>query len=167
MTRSLSLKSIAAGLACSSILMACSIASDPIEGAGKALGAKNFSEAYSLAQTATQKAEKDYRGYFLLSQAAAQLGKKNEGLVALEKAIDAGLKDDQEIASNANLAPLRDMSAYTTLMKTKFPDRNAEPTVGSVLEPAAPAEAQSGVSITEENGKQVVRAGGVVISVDK
>jgi hypothetical protein len=76
----------------------------------------------------------------------------------LEQAIRKGLKDDVQINSNANLDPIKSMVAYGDLMKAQFPGRGAQ-------ESASAHQDSGNVSITEKNGKQVLRAGDVVIEV--
>ncbi len=67
-----------------------------------------------------------------------------------------GCGDDVQIESNTNLDPIKSMVAYQDLMKTSFPGRVAK---------KAEAQDNATVSITEENGKQVLRAGDVVLEV--
>ena len=128
-----------------------------------ALTARNYSSAAQIAQKWTEKSPEHYEAFFVLAQ--AQAGDKNGALMALEQAIKKGLKDDAQVDGNSNLDPIKDMSAYQTLMKTSFPDRKPK------QEEAQKAEGlnDSEVSITEKDGQQVLRAGDVVIQmpVDK
>lgn len=126
-----------------------------------ALTARNYSSAAQIAQKWTEKSPEHYEAFFMLAQAQAQAGDKNAALMALEQAIKKGLKDDAQVDGNANLEPIKDMSAYQTLMKTSFPDR--KPKQGE----AQKAEGQNDgeVSITEKDGQQVLRAGDVVIQM--
>lgn len=126
--------------------------------ASAALAARNFSVAAQLAQDWTTKASEHYEPYFVLAQAQAQAGDKNAALVALEQAIRKGLKDDVQINSNANLDPIKSMVAYGDLMKAQFPGRGAQ-------EGPSALQDSGNVSITEKDGKQVLRAGDVVIEV--
>ncbi len=126
--------------------------------ANAALAARNFSVAAQLAQEWTTKASEQYEPYFVLAQAQAQAGDKNAALVALEQAIRKGLKDDVQIDSNANLDPIKSMVAYGDLMKAQFPGRTPPQQDSAAPEPG-------NVSITEKDGKQVLRAGDVVIEV--
>lgn len=126
--------------------------------ANAALAARNFSVAAELAQQWTKKASEQYEPFFVLAQAQAQAGDKNAALVALEQAIRKGLKDDVQIESNSNLDPIRSMVAYGDLMKTQFPGRAAQQQNSASQDPG-------NVSITEKDGKQVLRAGDVVIEV--
>jgi len=124
--------------------------------ARKSMEIKNFSEAASIAQRITEKAPADYEGFFLLAQAKAQAGDKNAAIVALEQAIKSGLKDDEQIDKNNNLDPIKSMVAYSDLMSASFPSRRGVSGVASTDGP---------VSIRETNGKQVIRAGDIVIEV--
>jgi len=133
--------------------------------ARQAIEAKNFSDAASIAQKLTEKAPNDYEGYFILAQAKAQVGDKNAALIALEQAIKKGLKDDPQIERNVNLDPLKSMTAYSDLINTSFPSHKAaqDKTAASAVE--ASSYSSASVSIHETDGKQVVRAGDVVVEV--
>jgi tetratricopeptide (TPR) repeat protein len=131
--------------------------------ARQTLEAKNFSDAADAARKYIDKAPEDYEGYYLLAQAKAQTGDKNAALVALEQAIKKGLKDDEQIEKNSNLDPIKSMVAYADLMKTSFPSRKV-PEVG-VSGEADADEAAPTVSITESDGKQLLRAGDIVIEM--
>jgi hypothetical protein len=136
--------------------------------ASAALTARNYSSAAQIAQKWSEKTPDHYEAFFVLAQAQAQAGDKNAALVALEQAIKKGLKDDAQIDSNTNLDPIKEMSAYASLMKASFPDRK---TPQEEAEEAKPEDKDddSEVSITEKDGQQVLRAGDVVIQmpVDK
>lgn len=131
--------------------------------ARQSLEAKNFSDAAKAAQIYIDKAPDDYEGYFLLAQAKAQMGDKNAALVALEQAIKKGLKDDEQIDKDANLEPIKSMLAYGDLMKKSFPGKTAP--VASDPSVSVSGEASESVSITESGGKQVLRAGDIVIEM--
>jgi hypothetical protein len=131
--------------------------------ARQSLDARNFSDAARAAQIYIDKAPEDYEGYYLLAQAKAQTGDKNAALVALEQAIKKGLKDDEQIDNNPNLDPIKSMVAYGDLMKTSFPGRNA--LIAGESGASASGEASASVSITESGGKQVLRAGDIVIEM--
>lgn len=130
-----------------------------------ALTARNYSSAAQIAQKWAEKTPDHYEAFFVLAQAQAQAGDKNAALVALEQAIKKGLKDDAQIDGNANLDPIKDMSAYQSLMKASFPDRKPKQEEAQKPEDKHDSE----VSITEKDGQQVLRAGDVVIQmpVDK
>ena len=136
--------------------------------ARQSIAAKNYSEAATLAQKLTEKAPADYEGYFLLAQAKAQVGDKNAALAALEQSIKKGLKDDEQIDKNVNLDPIKTMTAYKDLMVASFPSRKAalEPLVSATASATiSGSESSSSVSIHQVDGKQVVRAGDVVIEM--
>ncbi len=161
MTISHCVKNTALVLCCGLALSACDLFANPEKlkaDTSAALTARNFSSAAQSAEQWTQKAPEQYEAYFALAQAKAQAGDKNAALVALEKAIKKGLKDDVQIESNTNLDPIKSMVAYQDLMKTNFPGRAAK-------KAQAPDQDNATVSITEEDGKQVLRAGDVVLQV--
>lgn len=152
-------KNTAIFLCCGLALSACDLFSNAEKlkaDTNAALAARNFSSAAQSAEQWTQKAPKQYEAYFALAQAKAQAGDKNAALVALEQAIKKGLKDDVQIESNNNLDPIKSMVAYQDLMKTSFPGREAQKTE---------SQDTGTVSITEEGGKQVLRAGDIVLQV--
>ena len=124
----------------------------------QALNVKNFSEADKVAQRWIEKAPTDYEGQFALAQAKAQTGDKNAAVMALERAIKLGLKDDEQIDKCTNLEPIKSMTAYKDLMSTSFPSRIA-------VDKSEKISSGDGVSIQLGEGKQVVRAGDVVIEV--
>lgn len=147
--------------ACDMLVSADKLKSD----AAAALTARNYSSAAQIAQKWSEKTPDHYEAFFVLAQAQAQAGDKNAALVALEQAIKKGLKDDAQIDGNANLEPIKDMSAYQSLMKASFPDR--KPKQEEAQKPQARHDSE--VSITEKDGQQVLRASDVVIQmpVDK
>lgn len=122
-----------------------------------AMEMRNYSVAAQIAQEWVKKVPDQYEPYFFLAQAQAQAGDRNASLVALEQAIRNGLKDDAQIETNTNLDSVKSMVAYGDLMKTHFPGRTTEPKQA--------LQDTEDVSITEKNGKQVLRAGDVVIEV--
>lgn len=131
--------------------------------AKQALEAKNFSDAATSAQKYIDKIPNDYEGFFFLAQAKAQTGDKNAALVALEQAIKKGLKDDDQISKNVNLEAIKNMVAYKDLMKSSFPGRIDDDPAGNSA--SVTSKSSASVSITESGGKQIVRAGDVVIEV--
>ncbi|MFA6970545.1 MAG: tetratricopeptide repeat protein [Gallionella sp.] len=131
----------------------------------QSIDAKNYSEAAAIAQRLTEKSPADYEGYFMLAQATAQIGDKNEAIAALEKAIKNGLKDDEQIYKNTNLDPIKSMTAYTNLININFPSKAAAPKNNVSTPDMNSSEVSGSVSIQEINGKQVVRAGDVVIEM--
>ncbi|MEI7456600.1 MAG: hypothetical protein WCK93_07710 [Nitrosomonadales bacterium] len=131
--------------------------------ARQSIEAKNYSEAATLAQKLTEKSPSDYEGYFILAQAKAQIGDKNSAVSALEKAIKNGLKDDEQILKNSNLDPIKSMTAYINLMSSNFPNKAAGPVNSASASENNSSEVSGSVSIQEVNGKQVIRAGDLVI----
>ena len=128
--------------------------------AKQTIEAKDFSQAASAAQKLIEKSPDDYEGFFLLAQAKAQTGDKNAAIGALEQALKKGLKDDQQIDANKNLEPIRNMSAYSDLMKATFPSRASLATAPGL---SVQGQAGAAVSITEVDGKQTIKAGDIVI----
>lgn len=122
-----------------------------------ALAAKNYSVAAQAAQEWAEMTPNSYEPFFALAQAQAQAGDRNASIMALEQALNKGLRDDEQVETNANLQPIKSMVAYLDLMNTHFPGRSIE----RLKEPPV----SSNVSITEKDGKQVLRAGDVVIEV--
>jgi hypothetical protein len=128
--------------------------------ARQSIEAKNYSDAALRAQKLIDKAPEDFDGYFLLAQAKAQTGDNNAALVALEKSIKKGLKDDTLIDKNSNLEPIKQMSAFKDLMSSNFPSRQTAAASGG-----STSAGDASVSIQESNGKQIIRAGDVVVEI--
>ena len=105
--------------------------------ATESLAQKNYGIAADKAYAATLKAPKDAESYFLLSQAQAQLGRKNAAMASLETAIVNGFTDEEAIKGSANMEPLRKSEAYKELMAATF---------------AAPADGQAPAA-AEGNGE--------------
>ena len=121
--------------------------------AQKSLEEKNYTYAATAATALITKQPDGYEGYFLLAQAQAQLGDRNASVSALEHAIKHGLQDDNQIAKNALLDPIRAMPVYRSLMAENFPNhRGPDP---------------DGVSIHQDGNSQEVRAGDVVIKINQ
>ena len=149
----------------------------------QSIEAKDFTKAAGLAQKYIEKVPTDYEGYFYLAQSKSQTGDKNAAIVALEMAIKNGLKDDQQIEENSNLDPIKLMVAYADLMRKSFPGREeqvfiqTEREVPAGISVGATSSTSSGtsvsassgtsaqVSIKESNGKQIIRAGDIVIKM--
>ena len=128
--------------------------------ARQSIEAKNYSEAALRAQKLIDKAPEDFEGYFLLAQAKSQTGDNNAALVALEQAIKKGLKDDTQIDKNPNLEAIKKMTAFTDLMNANFPSRKA-----AIASGGSASAGDASVSIQESNGKQVIKAGDIVVEI--
>lgn len=129
----------------------------------KGIEEKNFSLAASNADALIKKNPNSYEAYFFLAQAKAQTGDKNAAIVALEKSIKSGLRDDLLIEENQNLQPIRQMAAYVELMNASFPQRVKKDEIQITQ-----STVQAGsTGIFEKDGKTVVKAGDVVIEVQK
>lgn len=128
------------------------------------LEARNFSSAAQSAKKWIDKSPEQYEAYFVLAQAQAQVGDKNAALLALEKAIKKGLRDDLQIENNKNLDPIKLMTAYQVLMNTHFPGRTVV-REGVREDMQSDVSANSSASITEKDGQQILRAGDVYIQV--
>jgi hypothetical protein len=131
------------------------------EKATQSLQQKNFSDAAKMAEELTRKVPDGYDGYFLLAQARAQLDDKNAALAALEAAIKKGYKDDKAIEENANLKPIRSMTAYAELMDISFPKRDKK------VEMNTETSTSASVGIIQSDTKTVIRAGDVVVEMPK
>lgn len=129
--------------------------------AAKSLQQKNFTEAATKAEELTKKAPESYDAFFMLAQARAQLDDKSAALAALEAAIKKGYKDDKAIEDNANLKPIRGMTAFTELMDASFPNREKKVQAGTEV------SASATVGIVQSDSKTTIRAGDVVVEMPK
>lgn len=130
--------------------------------ANSALSARNFASAAQLAHKWAEKTPDQHEAYFVLAQAHAQAGDKNAALMALEQAINKGLKDDVQIESNTNLDPIKSMIAYQALMNKHFPGLQA---IQQEQHEESKNDGDNEVSITEKDGQQTLRAGDVLIQM--
>ncbi|MFM2346301.1 MAG: hypothetical protein RL654_1054 [Pseudomonadota bacterium] len=140
--------------------------------ATQSLDQRNFADAVSRARRLVEKTPQDIEAHYLLAQALAQSGERTAALVALEQAIRQGLRDANRIEAEPRLEPLRDMNAYEDMMSAQFPDRlsvsvRAGSARASVSSGATTTSQRAGeaVSIEQRGGKQVVRAGDLVVEL--
>lgn len=140
--------------------------------ATQSLEQRNFADAVSRARHLVEKTPQDVEAHYLLAQALAQSGERTAALVALEQAIRQGLRDAGRIEAEPRLEPLRDMNAYEDMMSAQFPDRlsvsvRAGSVRASVSSGATTTSQRAGeaVSIEQRGGKQVVRAGDLVVEL--
>ncbi|WP_426343757.1 hypothetical protein ACN9MU_27755 [Pseudoduganella sp. R-32] len=121
--------------------------------ATESLAQKNYGIAADKAYAATLKAPKEAESWFLLSQAQAQLGRKNAAMASLETAIVNGFTDEEAIKGSANLEPLRKSEAYKELMAATFAPAAAAPAEGE-----APAATEGGGEPAKADGQSQAQA---------
>ncbi len=119
----------------------------------------NFGRAIEITYRISKFSANNIDAYVLRSQAMAMLGKINEALNALEAAFEHGLKDLTQIENQPRLSQLREMPEYQLLIsKYGLHSRAA----------ISQTEIRAGnVSIKEEGGNQVIKAGDISITVPK
>jgi hypothetical protein len=137
---------------------------------------RDYLVAISKADAWSKAAPDSYDALYVLAQAKTQTGDDDGALVALKSAIERGFKDSKAIDENVNLAPLRDLPAYESLMSSSFPARPKKPDAGFATQPrrssgtdtVAEPDQSPGVSITAQpDGSTTIKAGDVVLEMPK
>ncbi len=127
--------------------------------AGAEIEKNNFGRAIDITNRISKFDAKNFDAYILRAQAMAMLGNKVEALAALEKAFEHGLKDLTPIENKPRLSQLRESTEYQLLIG-KYGIHSS-----AVI---ATTEIKAGnVSIKEEGGVQVIKAGDISITVPK
>jgi hypothetical protein len=119
----------------------------------------NLGRAIDITYRVTKFDSSNIDAYIVRSQAMAIVGNKTEALDALEAAFAHGLKDLTKIEKQPRLNQLREMPEYQFLI-SKY---GLHPAVA-----VSQTEIRAGnVSIKEEGGNQVIKAGDISITVPK
>lgn len=119
----------------------------------------NFGRAIDITYRISKFDSSNTDAYVVRSQALTSLGNTKDALSALEAAFEHGLKDLAVIESQQRLNALRESPEYQLLIQ-KY---GLHSTVG-----VAKAEIRAGnVSIKEEGGSQVIKAGDISITLPK
>jgi hypothetical protein len=119
----------------------------------------NLGRAIDITYRVTKFDSSNIDAYIVRSQAMAIVGNKTEALNALEAAFAHGLKDLTKIEKQPRLNQLREMPEYQFLIS-----KYGLHTAAAVSQ----TEIKAGnVSIKEEGGNQVIKAGDISITVPK
>lgn len=120
---------------------------------------KNFGKTVEITVKITGDDPKNYQAYYLESQAQTLVGAQKEAIFALTQAMSNGFKDFKALEKNKNFDNIRDLEDYQALLEKYDPDYSAVTINNDDI--AVDGE----VSIKNIDGKQVIKAGDVSISL--
>lgn len=135
------------------------VAEDQLNQAKLELDHKNYGKSVEITVKITGEDPKNYQAYYVEAQAQTMAGAKKEALKALDQAMKNGFKDFKELAGNQNFETLRDSKEYHELLKKYDPDYS------SVSIKDDDIQVDGDVSIKNVNGRQVIKAGDVSVSL--
>jgi hypothetical protein len=119
----------------------------------------NFGRAIDITQTITRSDADNHEAYFLRSVANAAIGNMKEALAAIDESMRRGLKDITRISEEHKLSLLRTTPEYHDLIKKYGYGSSSEITSTEIK--------AGNVSIKEESGRSVIKAGDISIVVPK
>ena len=125
-----------------------------IEEAKTELGKKNLSKTIELAIQIKKTYPNNPEASYLEAQAYSMSGDLDEALNQLEDALENGFKNFEDLKKNKNLDSLRKLPLFEVVVKKYSPEFSSDE-----------GESLGDVSIKNENGKQIIRAGDVTISL--
>jgi hypothetical protein len=120
---------------------------------------KNYGKSVEITVKITGEDPKNYQAYYVESQAQTLIGAQKEAIEALKQAMENGFKDFKALEDNKNFDNIRDSKAYRALLKKYDPDYSA------VSIKSDDIDVDGEVSIKNVDGKQVIKAGDVSISL--
>ena len=120
---------------------------------------KNYGKSVEITVKITGEDPKNYQAYYVESQAQTLIGAQKEAIEALTQAMENGFKDFKALEDNKNFDNIRDSNAYRALLKKYDPDYSAVSIKGDDI------DVDGEVSIKNVDGKQVIKAGDVSISL--
>ncbi len=135
------------------------VAEDQLKQARTELDNKNYGKSVEITVKIIGEDPKNYQAYYVEAQAQTLAGAKEEALKALDQAMENGFKDFKELADNKNFESIRDSKGFHALLKKYDPDYSSVSIKGDDI------EVDDEVSIKNVNGKQVIKAGDVSISL--
>lgn len=136
-----------------------SVAEDQLKQAKTELDNKNYGKSGEISVKITGEDPKNYQAYYIEAQAQTMAGAKKEAIKALDQAMGNGFKDFKELADNKNFEGIKDSKEYDALLKKYDPDYSLLSIKGDDV------VVDDEVSIKNVNGKQVIKAGDVSISL--
>lgn len=120
---------------------------------------KNYGKSVEITVKITGEDPKNYQAYYVESQAQTLIGAQKKAIEALTQAMENGFKDFKALEDNKNFDKIRDSKAYRALLKKYDPDYSAVSIKGDDI------DVDGEVSIKNVDGKQVIKAGDVSISL--
>ncbi|GAA4019341.1 hypothetical protein GCM10022280_18950 [Sphingomonas swuensis] len=128
-----------------------------------AIVARNFGEAVLRASEAVDADPHDPAAHYELARAEALQGNEGRALQALRTAVDKGLADPSRALADPAFDQLQGNPEFAALEERASPMRQATRSAQS-QRPEQPDE--PAVEIRENGGREVIRAGDVVIDTD-
>lgn len=132
---------------------------DQLAQAKTELDNKNYGKSVEITVKITGEDPKNYQAYYIEAQAQTLIGAQEAAVKALEQAMANGFKDFKELANNNNFEGIRSLKQYHALLEKYDPDYSPVRIEGDDV------EVDDEVSIKSVNGKQVIKAGDVSISL--
>ena len=120
---------------------------------------KNYGKSVEITVKITGEDPKNYQAYYVESQAQTLIGAQKEAIDALSKAMENGFNDFKALGDNKNFDKIRFSKEYRALLKKYDPDYSAVSIKGDDI------DVDGEVSIKNVDGKQVIKAGDVSISL--
>lgn len=132
---------------------------------------KNYGAALDFAKKLSEKEPQKYDSFLALAQAYAQTGDKSAAISALSNAIKLGLNDAHKIINDPLLDPIKQSAGFAELMSEKLDYQEQELDSIALIMKEREAKADSLIndtttSITDKDGKTVIKAGDLEIEVD-
>jgi len=127
-----------------------------------ALEKRNFSEAIDISHQLRKLNVQDWRTYFLIAEAYAQLNQINDAIFMLEESVRFGLRDRALIDRSPNLSTRNTHDSFKRFLEKSFPAIHAADKP-SIKKPDDENQTPSSISITEKNGVSEIRVGRIVI----
>lgn len=140
------------------------VSSSPLDDARAAIVARNFGQAVQFASDAVDEHPQDPAAHYQLARAEALQGNEGRALSALGLAIDRGLSDASRALLDPAFDSIRDRQAFVDLEERASPRRAPRRNAARDVEPEQDRE--PAVEIRSEGGREVVRAGDVVIDTE-
>lgn len=132
---------------------------DQLKQAETEIDNKNYGKTVEITVKITGDDPKNYQAYYLESQAQTLIGAQKEAITSLTQAMSNGFKDFKALEKNKNFDNIRDLEDYQALLEKYDPDYSAVTINNDDI------EVDGEVSIKNIDGKQVIKAGDVSISL--
>lgn len=128
--------------------------SEQINEATTELNNKNLTRTIDITVHIKQVDPKNFQASYISAQAHSLSGDVEKALKDLEDALQDGFKDFDDLKTNKNLKELRNVPVFEVVVKKYNPDFSLYSDLSA-----------GDVSIKEGNGKQVIKAGDVSITL--
>ena len=127
---------------------------EQLNDANTELNNKNLSKTIDITVHIKEIDPKNFQASYISAQAHSMSGDVEKSLKDLEDALQDGFKDFNDLKTNKNLKELRDVPVFEVIVKKYNPDFSLYSDISA-----------GDVSIKDGNGKQVIKAGDVSITL--